>query len=288
MSENRVDGNNGFAGCLDGRDVDLTFRTPAVHTAPFLPAGTTGVPAPALRSAHARLRGATHRARGARRGPADPGRHAAGPRLAAGAAAGRRRWALPGGLLGDDEDVEASVRRQLTEKVDVREVAHVEQLAVFSDPRRVPGGRRVATAFLGLVPSDADPAVPADTTWHPVDALPPTPPSTTPRSSPPPGTGCAPSSPTPTSASPSPPASSRSPRCASTTPPRSAIPCRRRTCSGCSTRRSVLVPTGALATPGPAGGRPAALFRFAEPTLRVTDAFAVLRPPGEQTRAALP
>ena len=64
------------------------------------------------------------------------------------------------------------MRRQLAEKVDVREVAHVEQLAVFSDPRRVPGGRRVATAFLGLVPSDADPAVPADTTWHPVDALP--------------------------------------------------------------------------------------------------------------------
>ena len=29
--------------------------------------------------------------------------------------------------------------------------------------------------------------------------------------------------------------------------------------------------------PGPAGGRPAALFRFAEPTLRVTDAFAVLQ-----------
>ena len=35
-----------------------------------------------------------------------------------------------------------------------------------------PAVRRVATAFLGLVPSDADPAVPADTTWHPVDALP--------------------------------------------------------------------------------------------------------------------
>ena len=29
------------------------------------------------------------------------------------------RWALPGGLLGDDEDVEASVRRQLAEKVDL-------------------------------------------------------------------------------------------------------------------------------------------------------------------------
>ena len=84
------------------------------------------------------------------------------------------RWALPGGRLGADEDVEASVLRQLAEKVDVREVAHVEQLAVFSAPHRVPDVRRIATAFLGLVPSDADPAVPADTAWHPVDALPPT------------------------------------------------------------------------------------------------------------------
>jgi 8-oxo-dGTP diphosphatase len=57
-------------------------------------------------------------------------------------------------------------------------------------------------------------------------------------------------------------------------------------------RRAVLVPTGALAAPGPAGGRPAALFRFAQPTLRVTDAFAVLRPPGrpsgEQARPPVP
>src|SRR5262249_30670454 len=84
------------------------------------------------------------------------------------------RWALPGGRLGSGEDVEASVRRQLAEKVDVREVAHVEQLAVFSAPARVPGDRVVATAFLGLVPSDADPAAPADTRWHPLTALPDT------------------------------------------------------------------------------------------------------------------
>src|SRR4051794_771738 len=84
------------------------------------------------------------------------------------------RWALPGGRLGDDEDVESSVRRHLAEKVDVRDVAHVEQLGVFSAPDRVPGERMVATAFLGIAPSDAAPAVPADTAWHPVDALPPT------------------------------------------------------------------------------------------------------------------
>src|ERR1700755_2400698 len=49
------------------------------------------------------------------------------------------RWALPGGRLRDDEDVETSVVRQLAEKVDVREISHVEQLGVFSAPDRVPG-----------------------------------------------------------------------------------------------------------------------------------------------------
>jgi len=40
-----------------------------------------------------------------------------------------------------------------------------------------------------------------------------------------------------------------------------------------------LVATGGTAPPGPAGGRPAALYRFAERGIRVTDQFAVLRPP---------
>src|SRR5690606_28182602 len=70
--------------------------------------------------------------------------------------------------------VETSIRRQLAEKVDVRKLSHVEQLAVFSAPDRVPHQRVVATAFLGLVPSDTDPEVPADTCWHPVGPLPPT------------------------------------------------------------------------------------------------------------------
>src|SRR5437762_13899053 len=72
------------------------------------------------------------------------------------------RWSLPGGRLGPDEDVEASIKRQLAEKVDVRQLSHVEQLAVFSAPDRVPGSRVIASAFLGLVPADNDPAVPDD------------------------------------------------------------------------------------------------------------------------------
>ena len=53
----------------------------------------------------------------------------------------RGLWSLPGGRLRADEDLTTSVRRQLAEKVDLREIAHLEQLAVFSDPHRVPGVR---------------------------------------------------------------------------------------------------------------------------------------------------
>ena len=39
----------------------------------------------------------------------------------------RGAWSLPGGQLRDDEDMTDSVRRQLAEKVDLRELAHLEQ-----------------------------------------------------------------------------------------------------------------------------------------------------------------
>ena len=45
-------------------------------------------------------------------------------------------------------------------------------------------------------------------------------------------------------------------------------------------RRGVLEPTGKRREPGPAGGRPATLYRFRSGELEVTDPFAVLRPPG--------
>jgi len=44
-------------------------------------------------------------------------------------------------------------------------------------------------------------------------------------------------------------------------------------------RRGVIMPTGTTARSGRSGGRPAALYRFAENTYRVTDEFAALRPP---------
>src|SRR4051794_15505412 len=191
------------------------------------------------------------------------------------------RWALPGGLLGDDEDVEASVRRQLAEKVDVREVAHVEQLAVFSAPDRVPDVRRIATAFLGLVPSDADPAAPDDTSWHPVEALP---------------------DPAFDHAAIVLAARDRLRAKLSYTNLGFALAPEEFTISELRAlyraalghavsatnlqrvllRRGLLEPTGQRREPGRSGGRPAALFRFRSRTLAITDQFAVLRPPEER------
>jgi 8-oxo-dGTP diphosphatase len=85
----------------------------------------------------------------------------------------RGAWSLPGGALEPGETLEASILRHLATKVDVREVAHLEQLATWSDPERHPGRWELATAYLGLVPLGIDPDVPADTCWHPVDELPP-------------------------------------------------------------------------------------------------------------------
>ncbi|MFE7200305.1 NUDIX domain-containing protein [Pseudonocardia alni] len=188
------------------------------------------------------------------------------------------RWALPGGTLGPDEDVETSVRRQLAEKVDVREVAHVEQLSVFSDPARVSGKRRIATAFLGLVPSDADPELPGDTAWHDVEDLPATAfdhaaivaagrdrlrakLSYTNL-----GFALAPAEFTISAL--------REHYVAALGHEVSATNLQR-----VLTRRGLLEPTGEVVPSGRSGGRPAAVFRFTDRGMRVTDAFAVLRPP---------
>ncbi|HEY6069194.1 MAG TPA: NUDIX domain-containing protein [Gaiellaceae bacterium] len=191
----------------------------------------------------------------------------------------RGRWSLPGGYLNPGETLEQSIRRHLAEKVDVRELSHLEQLETLSEPERSPREWQLATAYLGLVPSDADPSVPEDTSWHPVDRL---------------------------------------PRLAfdhesivlagrerlraklsytnlgfALAPAEFAISELRdlyvaalghdvsaTNLQRVLLRRGVLEPTGRQRTPGPAGGRPGSLFRFRSSRLEITDQFAVLRPPG--------
>ena len=190
----------------------------------------------------------------------------------------RGAWALPGGYLEPSETLEDSIRRHLAVKVDVRELSHLEQLATRSEPDRVPEEWQLATAYVGLVPSDVDPAVPGDTTWHAVERLPRmafdhgpvalagrerlraklsytnigfalAPPSFT-------------------------LAELRDVYAAALGHDVSVTNLQR-----VLVRRRLLEPTGARREHGPSGGRPAQLFRFRARRLEITDQFAVLRPP---------
>lgn len=187
-------------------------------------------------------------------------------------------WSLPGGILSRAETLEASISRHLAAKVDVREVAHLEQIATYGDPDRSPAEWEIATAYLGLVPLGLDPSIPEDTAWHPVDDLPAT-------------------------------AFdhgeivlaardrlrgklSYSNIAFALAPARFTLIELRDVYTaalgyGISAtnlkrvllRRGVLVTTGVRRVSGRAGGRPAEEFRFAATALEITDPFAALRPP---------
>lgn len=187
-------------------------------------------------------------------------------------------WALPGGALAPEETLEESMRRHLAEKVDVREVSHLEQLETRSDPARNPARRELATAYLGLVPTGLDPRVPADTRWHPVDELPElaydhaeillsardrlrAKLSYT-------NLGFALAPPTFTLAE------LRDLYAAALGHPVGATNLQR-----VLLRRRLLEDTGERRRYGSGGGRPATIYRFRSPLLEITDQFAVLRPP---------
>jgi ADP-ribose pyrophosphatase YjhB (NUDIX family) len=187
-------------------------------------------------------------------------------------------WSLPGGALGEGETLEESILRHLETKVDVSEVAHLEQLGTWSEPDRHPERWELATAYLGLVPHDIDPHVPGDTRWHRVDELPPTAfdhgaivlagrerlrgkLSYS-------NVGFALAPPTFTLAE------LRDIYAAALGYDVSATNLKR-----VLLRRGVLEATGERRAHGPAGGRPAEVFRFRSRQLEVTDPFAVFRPP---------
>ena len=188
-------------------------------------------------------------------------------------------WSLPGGYLETGQTLERSIRGHLARKVDMAELSWLEQLDTRSEPDRHPDEWQLATAYLGLVPRGLDPALPPDTAWHPVDRLPE------------PmafdhepivlagrerlraklsytniGFALAPES------------FSISELCSIYTAalgyPVDATNLRR-----VLERRGLLEATGERRSPGPGGGRPAAVYRFRSHELAITDPFAVLRPP---------
>lgn len=82
------------------------------------------------------------------------------------------RWALPSGPLLTDESIGECVARHLALRVELTEIAHLEQLETRSEPDRDPAQRTVATAYLGLVPTTSSPTLPRNAAWLPVGDLP--------------------------------------------------------------------------------------------------------------------
>jgi ADP-ribose pyrophosphatase YjhB (NUDIX family) len=192
-------------------------------------------------------------------------------------------WSLPGGYVEPGLALDDSIRTQLARKVDVAELSWLEQLETVGDPGRHPAEWQLATAYLGLVPLGLDPALPADTGWHPVDRLPE------------PmafdheaivlagrerlgaklsytniGFALAPGSFSISELS-----SIYTAALGYAVDPTNL----RRVLE----RRGLLEATGERRSPGRGGGRPAAVYRFRSHDLAVTDPFAVLRPPGPRS-----
>jgi 8-oxo-dGTP diphosphatase len=63
-------------------------------------------------------------------------------------------WALPGGLVGDDESLEDAVQRELKEETGVN-INYLEQLYSFGKPGRDPRNRVISITYYGLVKPDA-------------------------------------------------------------------------------------------------------------------------------------
>ncbi len=84
-------------------------------------------------------------------------------------------WALPGGFVKIDEDLEAAALRELEEETGVRDL-YLDQLGAFGTPDRDPRERVITVAYLAIVNLFDHPVTAAtdarNAGWFPVDELP--------------------------------------------------------------------------------------------------------------------
>jgi 8-oxo-dGTP diphosphatase len=85
------------------------------------------------------------------------------------------KWAVPGGFVGMDEDLQDAAARELAEETGLVDVS-LEQMHTFGTVGRDPRGRQITIAFMGIVKKGlnqikaGDDA--ADARWFDIEKLP--------------------------------------------------------------------------------------------------------------------
>lgn len=85
------------------------------------------------------------------------------------------QWAVPGGFIEMDEELEDAVARELEEETGLTGIV-LEQLGTFGTVGRDPRGRQITVVFMGIAPQGkttvrgGDDA--AEARWFPIDRLP--------------------------------------------------------------------------------------------------------------------
>lgn len=85
------------------------------------------------------------------------------------------QWALPGGFVEPDENLETAARRELEEETGICP-SHVSQFRAFGEPGRDPRGPTVSVAHYALVDHSNNQALPGsdaeEAKWFSLDGLP--------------------------------------------------------------------------------------------------------------------
>lgn len=85
------------------------------------------------------------------------------------------KWAVPGGFIEMDEELEDAVARELQEETGLTGVK-LEQMRVFGTCGRDPRGRQISIAFIGVVNEGRDQIRPGDDAaqarWFDMESLP--------------------------------------------------------------------------------------------------------------------
>lgn len=85
------------------------------------------------------------------------------------------KWAIPGGFIGIDEELDDAVIRELAEETGLNGV-ELEQLHTFGTVGRDPRGRQITVVYMGIITDGLDKIKAGDDAeyakWFDIDALP--------------------------------------------------------------------------------------------------------------------